>query len=80
MERLKDWLTYAPQFPLSGFNPNSFLLLPIPTILIWNFGQNVFITQALPPLRDQQVPKFFISSLSLFLHYYFLQDKVSNIW
>ena len=74
---LKDFFNYVPQFPVTGFDLQSFLLLPIPTILIWNFGQDVFITGALP--NNQQVPKAMISSLWLFLHYYFLQDKVSGL-
>ena len=73
---LKDFFNFVPQFPVTGFDLQSFLLLPIPTILIWNFGQDVFITGALP--NNQQVPKAMISSLWLFLHYYFLQDKVSG--
>lgn len=70
---LNDFLKFVPQFPLTGFDLQSFLLLPIPAILIWNFGQDVIITGALP--TDQQVPKALISTFCLFLHYYFLQDK-----
>ena len=73
---LKDFLNFVPQFPLTGFDLQSFLLLPIPAILIWNFGQDVIITGTLP--KDQQVPKALISSFCLFLHYYLLQDKVSE--
>jgi len=70
---LKDFFNFVPQFPVTGFDLQSFLMLPIPTIFIWNFGQDVFITGALP--KNQQVPNAMISSLWLFLHYYFLQDK-----